>query len=144
MPLNPPISAVGLDFASFEIVANRRMVLDGVEYNTGDPLPDGLLHPRRARQMYEQRRIALRAKPADNAPEKPQEADKAPEAPQDAPKAPEPAKEPEKAPEPGPEAYTKADGYFAYTKGGGWWHVVDAGDNPVSGPHRKDAIEHLL
>jgi hypothetical protein len=79
------ISAHNVDFTNMEIVCQRRFTLQGKDYQAGDVIPDGLIEPRRARQLFERRMISIRGKAAPEEAAKAEDA--APEGSKDHPKA---------------------------------------------------------
>ncbi len=178
-----PISAHRVDFEGAKFVANKPLTLNGKQYQPGDPIPDGVIPPRRARQMFEQRKITVQLPkpdaPAEKAPAK-KAAAKKPAAPKKAPAAKKPAaakkaggrkkKAPEsaetapssaekapaatEAPDTPAEApsgaenpvggYTVENGFKAVHRHFGNWDVIGPDGQKVSGPHKRDQIEHLI
>lgn len=116
-----PINTYNIDFTGMDIVAQRRVVLDGVEYRDGDVLPEGALAPRRARQLFEQRAILIRAK-----------------------RGPQPAEPVSEIAGDAETEVTRENGYGVEHRGFGRWHVIGPDGGEISGPHTRAQIEHLM
>lgn len=141
-----PISAPGIDFdpASVNLIAKKPMTLDGVDYHDGDVIPQGVLTARRARQLFETRRLGFSyVNPHEGAqgatgPVPPVSGTGAAQEGENAPSG---APSGEHAPF-DPATASLADGWTAEHRGFGKWFALGQ-DGAEHGPFKKADVEHL-
>lgn len=141
-----PISAPGIDFdpESVQLVARKPLTLDGVDYHDGDNIPRGILTPRRARQLFESRRLGfVYQNPHEGGPKPVEPVEPVPGtgAPQDGEKAASGADSAKQAPF-DPSTATLDGGYTVEHRGFGSWFILSA-DGAEHGPFKKAAVAHL-